>query len=334
MSSRSCPSKVTQELLGPTLLPHSSRVMDPFSPGTLCSVGSWALCTLCPGERFWAREACTSLTILSSSAMGGGGGLGLSKPTPAAATVEPPPPPPSARLAGINTITITWSPGGQLPATSRLLHWPPAKAAGGGGVQGRRADTESSGQLSSGRAAAVPTPGPSPAAPRPSSTLPLWNSQRLWRSGITRWLRCRLDTREGRPPSWLQRHREGETLRGRAPARAPGPGGAWGGRARPRTQPASQRRMPRAHRVRPGTPGVPAFPHRGPGAVKVARRRPQAPPRACNVCWAGGGESPSGSLRRDQQLCPCPPLGRWPGIHQGGTLAPGDRRPERTHCHA
>lgn len=29
--------------------------------------------------------------------------------------------PPSARLAGINTITITWSPGGQLPATSRLL---------------------------------------------------------------------------------------------------------------------------------------------------------------------------------------------------------------------
>lgn len=72
MSSRSCPSKVTQELLGPTLLPHSSRVMDPFSPGTLCSVGSWALCTLCPGERFWAREACTSLTILSSSAMGGG----------------------------------------------------------------------------------------------------------------------------------------------------------------------------------------------------------------------------------------------------------------------
>lgn len=44
--------------------------------------------------------------------------------------------PPSARLAGINTITITWSPGGQLPATSRLLRWPPARAAGGGGVQG------------------------------------------------------------------------------------------------------------------------------------------------------------------------------------------------------
>lgn len=45
----------------------------------------------------------------------------------------------SARLAGINTITITWSPRGTAGlATSRLLCWPPwlpAKAAGGGGIR-------------------------------------------------------------------------------------------------------------------------------------------------------------------------------------------------------
>lgn len=247
----------------------------------------------CAGERFWACEAYTSLTILPSPAMR----RGWWRPQPlrahpsnshSGATASAP------RLPGwpgLTQLPSHGAPGDSCPPPP-ASSWPPAKAAGGGGVQGAAQRRGEQGQLSSGCAAAVPTPRSSPAAPRPSSTLPLWNSQRLWGSGITRWLRCRLDMRAGRPLSWLQQHRRGETLRGRAPARPPGRGVG-------RTQPAGCG-TPRAHLwVRPGAPGerAPPTPVPSPSGCKGLMLTASGPTRGLpSVCWAGGRESHSGRV--------------------------------------
>lgn len=154
----------------------------------LCGVVG-TLCMSCPGERFWAREACMSLTFPPSYAIRRGWWWPQPLQAPSSsshsgATASAP------RLPGwpgLTQLPSHGAPGDSCPP-------PPASSTGRLprllGVAASRATEQRHGKAGSScpQAERFPYPGSSPAAPRPSSTLPLWNSQRLWCSGITRWL--------------------------------------------------------------------------------------------------------------------------------------------------